>query len=747
MTEKPTAEEAAVNTFLTENRSFLGPDLEIMADHHLAPRTAREEAVLADGFDTHLMADIRATLTAALDETFNIAELTVASAAASVGDMTTSLYTAVGDLAMAATRGVAGFNVGLHYTIRYILKYFKDDPTVGIRPGDAFLINDARYGGIHSPDQHMFMPIFAGEELVAWCCCAMHEGEIGAKVPGGMGPTIESPWDEGFRGSPIKIVENYQLKLDLVNLLQNNSREPQVQVADLKARLAACKRMRQRFHEQMEQHSTDTMIAFLRSNIEFMAEEARSRIADLPDGTVRITQYTDDTMREAALLKMSVAITIKGDRVIYDMRGSSPEIFNRPINTLGDMAVMGAAIPFSLHIWPDMPCMQAVINQFDFVFDEGSMLNCSMAVPIALCMVTGFKYSTASEIAFSKLYYGAPKRYGKTKAGWFNQAQAIIYGGINQHYESVGNMCCDINGMGGAAKFDGDGEHSVAPFFGAAVDVGESEHMEENLPYIYAISKKFWPDNTGFGKYRGGSGYQYGLMRYGAQPFGFQTFAGGASFPSTQGLFGGYACSTYAVCRIRGKNLFDEFKNHPEKFDTDMFSLMESQPFEGATYESLSMAVPFDFYTEGELFMMSQGAGGGYGDCLERDPALVVKDLEEGIVSHEIARDLYKVVVDSDTLVVDDAATAAARDAERQDRIERGMDWDEFVATHVKDEPPTDIPFFGSWNDSEELYAGPYGKALPGQHPPIMLPDPTEVELATTKAELAALKSQLAEQP
>ena len=219
-----TLEQAIINKFLTENRSFLGPDPEIMADHHIAKRSAREEAVLSGSVDSHLMADIRATLTAALDETFNIGELTVASAAASVGDMTTAYYTAVGDLTMSATRGVAGFNVGLHYTIRYIRKYFEDDPTVGIRPGDAFLINDAHYGGIHSPDQHMFLPIFSGDELVAWCCCAMHEGEIGAKVPGGMGPTIESPWDEGFRGSPIKLVENYKLRTDLVNLLQNNSR-------------------------------------------------------------------------------------------------------------------------------------------------------------------------------------------------------------------------------------------------------------------------------------------------------------------------------------------------------------------------------------------------------------------------------------------------------------------------------------------------------------------------------------------
>ena len=107
------------------------------------------------------------------------------------------------------------------------------------------------------------------------------------------------------------------------------------------------------------------------------------------------------------------------------------------------------------------------------------------------------------------------------------------------------------------------------------------------------------------------------------------------TFPSTLGLFGGYACPTYAVCRIRGKDLFAEFKEKPELWDADMFTLMNEQKIEGVSYESHKMAVPFDLYSEGELFMQSQGAGGGYGDVLERDPQMTITDLEDGLVSHE----------------------------------------------------------------------------------------------------------------
>ncbi|WP_295870804.1 hydantoinase B/oxoprolinase family protein [uncultured Zhongshania sp.] len=734
-------DQELVDRFLSKNRAFLGPDPEIQRNHHVAARSLHEEQVLSAGVDSHLYAEIRSGLRAALDETFKIAEMTVASPAAQCADMSTGYFTAAGDLSLASTRGVAGFTVSLHYPIRFIRKYFEADDTVGINEGDGFLLNDAHYGGIHSPDQHLFMPIFHDGKIVSWCVCAMHEGEIGARVPGGMGPMIESPWDEGLRGSPIKMVENYALKTDLVTFFQNSCREPQTMLADLKARLAACCRMERRGKEHIARYGIDSIVGFLRSNVEFMRDEGRRRIAELPDGTVRTQFYIDDTMREPALLKVMYCFTVKGDKVIVDLRGSSPELFNRPINSLLSTQVLGVAITLAHHIWPDMPCAQAIIDCFEFITDPGSIADCSDQVPVALCIQPMFKIMTAAELAFAKLYFGAPKKYGKTKAGWFNQPAAIIYGGVTQHQDSCGNMCGDLNGMAGGAKCDEDGEHSIAPCFGANVDIGESEDAEEKLPFIYAISKRIWPGNCGFGKFRGGAAYEYGLMRYGEQPFGFQTFTGGSYFPSTFGLYGGYACPTYGTVRVRGKNLFNVLKETPELFEASMASIMNDRLIEGAEYSSHSMAVAFELYPEGELFMTSQGGGGGYGDVLDRDPEMVIKDLEEGLIRAETASDLYGVVYDTETYAIDEAETAKRRTEILKGRLAQGISWDEFMATRVNPEPPPAVPFFGRWNNSEELYCGPFGKALPSELPPIIMPDPKDVEIQQLKSQLAALQT------
>lgn len=737
-------ENRAVSAFLRDNLAFLGPDPEIQRSHHLAPRSPREEEILSRPVDNNLFAELRSALMATLDETYDIAEMTVATPAAQCGDMSTAFFTAAGDTSLASSRGVAAFAVSLHYPIRFIRKYFENDPTVGVRAGDGFLINDCRYGGVHSPDQHMFMPVFHEGELVCWACCAMHEGEVGAKVPGGMGPTVESKWDEGFKGSPIKIVENYRLKTDLVTLVQNNSREPQIILGDLKARLSACRRMERRIHEMIAVYGADDVIGFLRANVEYMRDEAGRRLAELPDGTMRLTFFCDDTMREPALIKVNMAFIKKGDRMTIDFRGSAPQLANRPINSLLQTNSLAALVALAHFVWPDMPAAQALVDHFDFLTDPDSILDSDYEVPVALCMQPAFKVISGLELAMSKFYYGAPRKYAKIKAGWFNQPQTIIYGGLSQHMDSVGNMCGDLNGMAGGARSDADGEHSIAPNFGACTDIGEAEQAEEGLPFIYAIGRKLWADNCGFGKYRGGAAYQFGLMRFGQQPFGFQTFTGGSYFPSTLGLFGGYGPPVYAVCRIRGRNLFDDMKERPELFHASMETLMNERPISGADYSSHPMAVPFELYPEGELFIMSQGAGGGYGDVLERDPALVIRDVEEKIISHRTAREIYHVVYDEVTLVVDETATEDARAAEREARKARGMSWDDFIAAKVRPSPPEGILYFGNWNGSPDIHAGPYGKGMPGTLPPVYLPDPLLVQNMALQRRVAELEASLA---
>ena len=151
--------------------------------------------------------------------------------------------------------------------------------------------------------------------------------------------------------------------------------------------------------------------------------------------------------------------------------------------------------------------------------------------------------------------------------------------------------------------------------------------------------------------------------------------------------------------------------------------------------------MPFEICAEGEVYMICQGAGGGYGDVLERDPQLVMKDLREDLMSHENARDIYKVVYDAQSLVVDEEATAELRAACRRERIARGKPFDQFCQEWVTAEPPQDLPYFGSWDDTTQIYATTMGQRVKmpaDQMQGAFMLDPKDVRIAELEAQLAA---------
>ncbi len=721
-------DQKLVDEFLTTNAGFIGPDPDIIYDHKMAPRSAREERILSDEIDLNLFQEIRTRLTSVLDENFEISEQTVAAPAAKFADLATAYMTSVGDVALLSNRGVAAFAVVMHYPVRHILKYWKDDPTVQINPGDAFLVNDARFGGIHAPDQSMVMPHFVDGELVAWTVCAMHEGEVGARAPGGMGPSIESPYEEGFRGSPIKLAENYQLKSDLVTLVQNSVREKEIMLVDLRARLATCIRLAEEFDKAVADYGLDPVVGTLRHTLELVADETQNRIKELPPGTARTCIYVDSTSRESAILKVNVAMTVKpGGTIEMDFRGSSPELHNRSINSTIVSTKVGIMVSLMSFVWPDLPKAPSIIQHFDIVTDPKSLMDGSYDVPNSQNVSIAFKAITAIEILMTKLMFQVPEKYAEIKACWYNQPAGMMYGGTTQHGHEVGNICADLNGMAGGARWNRDGEHSMCANFAQMCDVGDSEQTEEDLPVIMFSSKKFNPDLATFGKYRGGSGYQCMYSRYGRANFGFQAITSGSKFPSSLGLFGGYSSPCYPITKIKGLNIFEELQEGTKGYDADVIELLNKRPLKGATYETVSGALEFELAYEGELYVIHQGAAGAYGDCLEREPALIIRDLREGLISEWTARNIYFLAFDPATMLVDHEKTDELRRAERAARISRGKTWDRFVEDHVKPSPPVGLLYFGRWNEDTEIYGGMY-KDLPGEFPrEIMLPDPKMV--------------------
>lgn len=703
-----TAEEQEwVDAFMNDTTLFIGPDPEIMREHSIAQRSPLEERILAHDLDPLVADRIRRRLAGALDEAFEMCESMGAAPGAKWADLSVAVYTAAGDVAYMSNRGVIAFSAVLHHPIRHIMKYWKDEPSVGINPGDGFFHNDARFGMVHNTDQSMLVPVMREGEIIAWVGATIHEGENGACEPGGMPSGSETPFDDGLRGSPMKIVEKGRLRRDLLTFLQHSTRDPKLMLADIKVKMGAVKRVMDIVDQSIGEFGVETFVGSIRMTVEDVEQEVRRRVLEMPDGTVTVNQFVDSTLKENILIKFACKITVKGERLIVDLRGTGPEIINRAINS--PLASTKAFVSQAIlsYWWPDLPRSTGALSPIEIISDEGTWGDCSYDAPTGQNLQASFRGFSALQIAYAKLQFSVPEKYSNVLAPWFNQINDFLWCGTTQHGEQVGNLCADLNGMSGGAKPFQDGEDSVAPLFCAMADTGEQEVMEEEVPFLQLVSKRVVRDNQGFGKYRSGMGYEMIVAARNTPSWGFMTVTSGAKFSSVCGLFGGYGCPTYPLAMVKGINIFDIVKKDPSQFDLSMERVMNEQPFEGGTYSTYHMGLQFDIAQEGELYMIAQGAGGGYGDVLERDPELVVEDLQLDRISEQVARDIYRISWNPETFVVDVEQTEQLRADERRARIKRSKPYAEFVKEFVTEEPPTDVPYFGSWGqeNNEHLFA------------------------------------------
>ena len=751
-TDQPTdnisdEEQALIDRFLDDNKLFLGPDPEIMRNHSIQPRTPYEDRLLSAEQDVHQLNHVRGLVSAALDEGFQMVNQMGAAPGARWGDLVTAIMTPTGDLSMIAPHGIIAFASVCHYPIKYINKYWTTDETVGVRDGDGFIHNDARYGGIHNTDQSMMMPIFHEGELICWLACTIHEGENGATEPGGLPAAAESRYDEGLKMSPFKVVENFKLKRDLVTFLQNSVRDPKLQLEDMKVKLHVVMRMRERILAIVQEFGRDPLAAMMRKSLEDVETEVRRRIRELPDGTTRVQAFMDSTLRENAIQKLRMDVTVKGDEMTWDFSGCSPQFMNRSVNT--NIGSWKSALVTGLlqNIWPDLPHTMALLSPIKVISQPGTIIDAHGEAPQSMSLMPLFKACTIPTIPMAKLGYMLPHRYTSIIAPQYDQAATFIYGGLTQHGEITGNFCGDINGCGQGARATADGEDAISPVFGFMADTGEHEINEEDVPIIRLGAQVLAKDRAGWGKFRGGLGYEQVATVRGSNMFGFMTGCEGSMFSSAQGMFGGYSCPAYQLCKIKDVNVFDIFNDGQTDLtdvEFNIVDLMNKQPFDGGTYTSNDMGMTFEICNEGEIYMICQGSGGGYGDVLERDPHLVLKDVEEDKVSAFIARDLFKVVFDEKTLVLDEAATESARKTERENRLQRGTRFDDFVEEWTQDAPPEHVPYYGSWDDPRTMIigAGDTRTKVPyDQIPPIMMPDPKDLQIADLKARLAACES------
>lgn len=618
------------------------------------------------------------------------------SEALQAGDCIVGIYTAQGDMACATAGTYLHVATGV-IPIKYIIKYFMDDPTVGIKDGDYYFVNEAIYGGIHNPDQLGISPVFHDGELVCWVASASHEPETGGIKPGGVIPTAQSRYEEGLKVTPIKLGENFSLRRDLMDMLSNMVRDERMQAVDTAAKFTACMKIRDRLLEVLDQKGSDFFVALLRMLVDATTAASKNIVRGLIDGTYRCPVFLDNVGGDMSLLRIYCTVEKKGDNIKVDFAGTSPHV---PYSYNAFPHIVRAHIAGMLcqTIFSDMPVSGGILEPIQVYAPENSCLNAPLDSAISSSVMICPQAVRAVHQCLNKMMFGTSYRdfvSNPLGAG----AKCYLYGGINQIGLKVAGLhASTCNSVGGGARSDKDGINACGFWWSGAADSLDMEHEELQYPFVY-LFRKMTVDQGGPGKYQGGAGAGAGAVVHDTSEFYLVGVGPSWKFPIDIGLFGGYAAGCSPIVSIpEGSNIMEMFQRESEEVPASFHDLVVKRAIKGK-YMVHTMDAGHIFSENGVTCIAGIG-GGGYGDVLERDPDLVMGAIRAGVSSHWAARNVYHVAYDEENLGVDYEKTKELREKERQARIKRGKKYEEFEKKWLKKKPPEEaLKYYGSWPD------------------------------------------------
>lgn len=532
-----------------------------------------------------------------------------------------------------------------------------DDP--GIEPGDMFICNDPYLGATHQPDVATVAPVHFDGQLVAWVGASGHWLDIGGGEVGGFNMNARTVFDEGLRLPPTKIVERGKVREDLVELIINQVREPLAEL-DLRGQIVANQAGIARLQRLCEESGVDVLTAVMYRGLGDVERRVRDRIRELPDGVWREVQFLDHDGHRSNIRKIVCMITNRGDHLTIDFTGSDPQADGFANCAFGGLrAATLSAVCVMLGY--DTAWNDGVGRCVSIVAPPGTVVTAEYPTPVSLSTISAIILTLNLVIrSLSNMLLASDSLRDEAMANWCGTSLGVSIIGKNDR--GVLTVCPEAShfAAGCGARTYADGVDTGGIIINTTANIPSVESTESEYPVLY-LFRRHLPDSGGAGRYRGGASAGVALMPYAAGGPLECSFAGvGTDVPNGFGLAGGLPGSTVRYLRFLNAGTVEDLARSGG-LPGDL------QDIDGTREVAEINKSQAPFPADSVEYHNWQG-GGGYGDPLDRDPSLVAKDVRSGLVSDELARDLYGVVRDG--ALVDEEATRSLR----RDRLRERLD-------------------------------------------------------------------------
>lgn len=471
-----------------------------------------------------------------------------------------------------------------------------------IHEGDMFIANDPyNGGGTHLPDIAIAAPVFYDGELIAYVINIAHHNDVGGRVPGSNAADSQTIYEEGIRIPPVKIFKKGVLDDDILRLILLNCRVNDIRRGDLHAQFACNRKGVQRVKEVCAKFGKATVIECMKELLNYSERKMRLAIAQIPNGTSSFTDYLDSDGRGSDPVPINVTIEIMDDEIMLDFTDNVPQV--KGALNLTETALR-ACIYYSLKsiIDPTLPANAGYYRPIKYKVTPGTLVCCKDNAAVA------GRTDTAQRVV--SVIFGAMAKIvpHKVVAGSHDAITGVYFGGEDPKTRKFYIYLETIAG-GSGARFCKDGLDAVQVHMTNTSNL-PIESLESEYP-LMVTQYKMVTDSGGAGKFRGGLAIRKDIKILGHQCI-FSVKADRQKLPPW-GLYGGKDGTP-------GRIIVNPDSDHPEIIDS----------------KRSNMLLP----PETIVCCITPG-GGGYGNPLERDKALIIEDLEQGKISRRSAIEDY----------------------------------------------------------------------------------------------------------
>lgn len=498
-------------------------------------------------------------------------------------------------------------------------------------PGDVLLQSDAYLSGgaaSHSNDWLVLTPVFAGADLAGFTSMIGHIDDVGGSTAGSMPVQARSVFSEGTRIPPIKIFEAGVLNEPALQVILNNTRTPQANRASLLALVAGCRaggvqvmRLCERLGNARYQQVCAALLARTNQTMRGLIRER------LPEEPQSFQDQIDDDGCGNGPFKLKLTVWREGEHAYFDWTGSSaqaPGPVNLPLHV--GLAKMFAGMFLARDLDQSVVCNDGFHELIHVTLPKGTIVN-----PTFPAAIGRRDQVLARHFEVLATALGRHRPTDLTAAG-YGMKPSLRFAGIDasgtpfELTERLGG------GLPGGPSGDGIDGHSLRP--GSMSMSIEPE--ERDFPVVIESCANI-TDTGGAGLHRGGNGVEkiYRMMaageisihddRHASRPFGVN--GGKAGAPSGKWL-------------VRADGTRETLRS---KLDGLVVAL-------------------------GDRLVFRTAGGGGSGDPLQRDPALVRQDVNRGLLTVDAAAAQYGVLLTGPNLDIDVRRTRELRDQLRSGR-------------------------------------------------------------------------------